>query len=114
MRLVAACVGGKVDVPLIVKAVDFRRPDLMTVRAGCRRGPDNTLLSVGKISNVWRGPEREIMAGRGHEIVDALVIHHPRIGAGRKQRVRESVGLRRSRLLRGDVNSRTKKDQKSR
>ena len=92
MGQVSTCIGGEVDVPLILEEMNFRRPDFMCVWPIRGRRPNNLFLCVLEIDWIASLPQSQVFAGGVHVVVDAILIRNPRIWSGRQQRISESPG----------------------
>ena len=84
MRLVRARIGGEVDVPLALQIVNFGRPDVMLVRPTRGRSPDDLLRRGLQFGHAARLPQSQILDGRIHVVINAILEFDPGIGPCRK------------------------------
>lgn len=98
MVLVAAVVGGEIDVPFAVEVVQLRRPDVGAVHRARRRRPDDRAVAGVDAGDRLGAPQRDVVAGRlGVVVIAVRMLVHPRIGSvllDDVEEVRDRSGLR--------------------
>ena len=81
VRRVGPRIGSEVDVPLAAQKMQFRRPHVFRIRTVRRGPPHNLLLRPGQVRDLSRLPDRQPVTGRVHEVIEAIPVNHPRVGA---------------------------------